>query len=369
MVSLLNPLPLISFQALCASPDVGVLSWNQFPRKTLKWKVLFQPLRTKLDCALVSRGVVCFCRVSLCRKVKWAGRGVSWAAFCRTLFMGIPRQMGTARYWAIQWGYGAVASLPSGISAKQVKTGANLLDCKTLTVKMEIHKEAYKRGRTGADELWSRVRSQVQNWKKIQFWQGTVWLSRCWLDVYFLCCWEGVGINQCQTSELMWNTRWSVTVWVMTALLSYKLRSQFDNCNGVLPGQIFVRRKRKLYVKLCRIYRMRRSWGKKTKQTDYSKENTKNMETSQAAQLLTFTIYLFLKKPEQRKKKVAHVVTLNRHFLCLLHWIKKRPGGGLSSWRIGLREAPKDDSLGFLAFELQSQQTSRRIFRAANGAR
>ena len=97
MVSLLNPFPLISFQAPCASPDVGVLSWNQFPRKTLKWKALFQPLCTKLDCVLVSRGVVCFCRVSLCRKVKWAGLAVSWAAFCHRLFMGIPPQMGTVK--------------------------------------------------------------------------------------------------------------------------------------------------------------------------------------------------------------------------------------------------------------------------------
>lgn len=102
MVSLLNPLPLISFQAPCASPDVGVLSWNQFPRKTLKWKALFQPLCTKLDCALVSRGVVCFCRVSLCRKVKRAGLGVSRAAFCHTLFMGIPPQTGTAKSRAVR---------------------------------------------------------------------------------------------------------------------------------------------------------------------------------------------------------------------------------------------------------------------------
>lgn len=41
----------------------------------------------------------------------------------------------------------------------------------------------------------------------------------------------------------------------MTALLSYKLQSRFDNSNGLLPGQIFVRRERELYVKLCYIYR------------------------------------------------------------------------------------------------------------------
>lgn len=50
--------------------------------------------------------------------------------------------------------------------------------------------------------------------------------------------------------ELIWNMWWSLTAWGMTVLWSYKLQSQFDNSNGMLPGQIFVRRERKLYVKL-----------------------------------------------------------------------------------------------------------------------
>lgn len=44
-----------------------------------------------------------------------------------------------------------------------------------------------------------------------------------------------------------------MTGWVMTALLSYKLQSQFQKSNGMLPGQIFVRRERELYVKLCYV--------------------------------------------------------------------------------------------------------------------
>lgn len=70
MVSLLNPFAIDFFSGCVCQPWCGCEpSRNRFsPLKDWKWKASFQPLCTKLDCALVSRGVVCFCRVFSRRK-------------------------------------------------------------------------------------------------------------------------------------------------------------------------------------------------------------------------------------------------------------------------------------------------------------
>lgn len=250
MVSLLNPLPLISFQAPCASPDVGVLSWNQFPRKTLKWKALFQPLCTKLDCVLVSRGVVCFCRVSLCRKVK----------------MSRPRSVPSSLLSHIIYVYsttdGHSKGLPYTVDIRiqvcsfSAKYHFGMGQSKSKSARPEDNK-CNKRNvweSTRRNEVCVILTQLQQKYSigKRQF--GTT--DADWMVFFLILQLQGWWNKSVSNSKLMWNTWWSVTVWVMTALLGYKLQSQFDNSNGMLPGQIFVRRERKLYVKLYYIYRM-----------------------------------------------------------------------------------------------------------------
>ena len=159
------------------------------PPKDWKWKASFQPLCTKLDCALVSRGVVCFFVEFLsAERSSEAGLG---AAFCQALFMGIPPQMSPATSGALQliWGYKAVPSLPNGISG-WVRTGAGSPERKTATVRGE----SSNRGKICC-EVWDKYKTGEREREREKYCQ----FEDAWAEWMRLSSrWEGVGINQRQ---------------------------------------------------------------------------------------------------------------------------------------------------------------------------
>lgn len=127
----------------------------------------------------------------------------------------------------------------------------------TVAARKEIYEKVHKEGEAVKKKLWSlwdlKHKSESKNTILAKDSLAQQMLTGCFsFPPQLRGCWNKSVSN----SELMWNTWWSVTAWVMTVLSSYKLHSQFDNSNGVLPGQIFVRCEGKLYVKLYDIYRM-----------------------------------------------------------------------------------------------------------------
>lgn len=140
------------------------------------------------------------------------------------------------------------------LSAKwYLGTGQNWSKSSRLTAvaRREIYEKVYKGGEKTKKSWWSLCDFKWENRKynigKRRF--GTT-TDADWMFIFAPLQLRGRWNKSASSSELMWNMWWSVTAWVMTALLSYKLQSRFDNGNGVLPGQIFVRRERKLYVKI-----------------------------------------------------------------------------------------------------------------------
>lgn len=248
MLSLLNPLPLISSPPPCASADVGVLSWNQFPRKAVKWKALFQPLRQIRLRPCVEGSCLFVSTFPFVEKVKWAGRGASRAAFCHTLFMAVPPRTGSAKTWSVQFAceHKAVAPSANGRQWTPMDTNGHLWTGRT-TVVVRAQK---------VDERLQKKLSEMLNLNTNPILANgqlgptdADWV--CFSPLQLAECWN----KSVSSSELMWNTWWAVTAWMMTALFSYELQSYFDNSHGVLLGQIFVKRGKEAECQTVRCLR------------------------------------------------------------------------------------------------------------------
>lgn len=93
MVSLLNPLPLISFQAPCASPDVTEL--ESVPPKDSEMESLVSASAPNYIASLCQGELFVFVEFLFVERS-------DEQPFCHRLFMGIPPQMGTVKTWALQ---------------------------------------------------------------------------------------------------------------------------------------------------------------------------------------------------------------------------------------------------------------------------
>lgn len=182
------------FRLVCAKPDVGVLSWNQFLQGTLKWKALFQPPCTKLDCVLESRGLVFLWSFSL-------QKGQS------SRVKTVPRRPLSPYIY----GYSTAGRCSKSLAC----TADKGIQYSCLSVKWRSWIGQSSNEFSETRHLWQKIIVELNKEKSWILWDHQIYkilkydpgkiigmlLCRCWLNAYFCpLCWESGGINQCQRS-------------------------------------------------------------------------------------------------------------------------------------------------------------------------